>query len=108
MQTQVQRYNSLESAKKARRYSIDYHEPILKCHGNRVLYWNLPGLIVLAVMAVVCGTVIYAKYHDCDPVTLGLIQRHDQLMPYFVMDTMGKYPGLPGLFVACCFSGSLR
>lgn len=28
-------------------------------------------------------------------------------MPYFVMDTMGDYPGVPGLFVACVFSASL-
>lgn len=59
-------------------------------------------------MAIMSGVVIYGKYHDCDPVTLGLIKRHDQLVPYFVMDTLSQYPGLPGLFVACVFSGSLR
>ncbi|XP_054159523.1 sodium-coupled monocarboxylate transporter 1-like [Oppia nitens] len=90
-QAQVQRYISMESAAKAK----------------RTLYWNLPGLILLCVLAIMCGMVIYAKYHDCDPITLGLISRHDQLMPYFVMDTLAKYPGLPGLFVACIFSGSL-
>ncbi len=62
----------------------------------------------MATGAIMCGMVIYAKYYNCDPVTLGLIERHDQLMPYFVMDTLSKYPGLPGLFVACVFSGSLR
>uniref|UniRef100_A0A8C7GFZ6 Solute carrier family 5 member 12 n=1 Tax=Oncorhynchus kisutch TaxID=8019 RepID=A0A8C7GFZ6_ONCKI len=31
----------------------------------------------------------------------------DQLMPYFVMEILGDYPGLPGLFVACAFSGTL-
>ncbi|CAG2118243.1 unnamed protein product, partial [Medioppia subpectinata] len=91
MQTQVQRYCSMESPQKAR----------------RTLYYNLPGLVILAVMAVMCGNVLYAKYRNCDPVTLRLIDRHDQLMPYYVMDTLAKYPGLPGLFVACVFSGSL-
>lgn len=28
-------------------------------------------------------------------------------MPYFVMDHLSIYPGLPGLFVACVFSASL-
>ncbi|XP_054162852.1 sodium-coupled monocarboxylate transporter 1-like [Oppia nitens] len=90
-QTQVQRYCSMGSAAKAK----------------RTLYWNLPGLLILAILAILCGMVIYAKYHACDPITLGIIERHDQLMPYFVMDTLSKYPGLPGLFVACVFSGSL-
>ena len=30
-----------------------------------------------------------------------------QLLPIFVTDTMGAYPGLSGLFVAGIFSGSL-
>ena len=74
---------------------------------NSTLYYNLPGLILLAVMAIMSGVVIYGKYRDCDPVTLGIIERHDQLVPYFVMDTLSKYPGVAGLFVACVFSGSL-
>lgn len=31
-----------------------------------------------------------------------------QLVLYFVMDLLKDMPGLPGLFVACLFSGSLR
>lgn len=31
-----------------------------------------------------------------------------QLVLYFVMDVLQDMPGLPGLFVACLFSGSLR
>ena len=31
-----------------------------------------------------------------------------QLMPYFVMELFSTMPGLPGLFVACAFSGTLR
>lgn len=31
-----------------------------------------------------------------------------QLMPYLVLDILGDYPGLPGLFVAAAYSGSLR
>ena len=31
-----------------------------------------------------------------------------QFVLYFVMDLLRGLPGLPGLFVACLFSGSLR
>ncbi|CAL8339333.1 unnamed protein product [Arctogadus glacialis] len=31
----------------------------------------------------------------------------DQLMPYLVMDILRSYPGVPGLFVAAAYSGSL-
>lgn len=31
-----------------------------------------------------------------------------QFVLYFVMDLLRDLPGLPGLFVACLFSGSLR
>lgn len=92
MQTQVQRYCSMRSPAEAR----------------RALYYNMPGLVFFACLAAMCGIVIYAKYHGCDPIKLGHIQRHDQLMPYFVMDTLSSVPGLAGLFVACAFSGSLR
>jgi len=32
---------------------------------------------------------------------------HWQLLPLYVMDRM-NYPGFPGLFTACVFSGALR
>lgn len=31
-----------------------------------------------------------------------------QMVLYFVMDVFRELPGLPGLFVACLFSGALR
>lgn len=71
------------------------------------MYYNLPGLLLLALLSIFCGMIIYAKYHACDPVTLGLVDRHDQIIPYYVMDTLSGYPGVPGLFVASAFSGSL-
>jgi hypothetical protein len=37
-----------------------------------------------------------------------VIEKADQIMPLFVMDTVGSLPGLPGLFVAGVFSGALR
>uniref|UniRef100_A0A8D3BPD5 Sodium-coupled monocarboxylate transporter 1-like n=1 Tax=Scophthalmus maximus TaxID=52904 RepID=A0A8D3BPD5_SCOMX len=50
---------------------------------------------------------LYSVYKHCDPWTAGLVSAPDQLMPYLVMDILGDYPGLPGLFVAAAYSGSL-
>lgn len=30
-----------------------------------------------------------------------------QLLPYYVVETMGQFPGVAGLFIAGIFSGSL-
>lgn len=32
----------------------------------------------------------------------------NKLMPYLVLDILSEYPGLPGLFVAAAYSGTLR
>jgi len=37
-----------------------------------------------------------------------LVAKADQIVPYFVMDTLGDIPGLSGLFIAGIFSASLR
>lgn len=31
-----------------------------------------------------------------------------QLMPYFVLDIFENIPGVPGLFLSCAYSGTLR
>lgn len=59
-------------------------------------------------MSCYTGLVIYAMFHDCDPVTTGQIKKPDQLLPYFVMHIGGWIPGLPGLFVSGVFSACLR
>ncbi|KAM8940071.1 sodium-coupled monocarboxylate transporter 2 [Pelodytes ibericus] len=76
-------------------------------HAKLALYLNLVGLWIILVCAVFSGLVMYAHYRDCDPWTAGFITAPDQMMPYFVMDIFSNLPGLPGLFVACAFSGTL-
>lgn len=41
-------------------------------------------------------------------ILLQLIKAKDQLLPLLVMDTLGMYPGLPGIFVGGVFSAALR
>ncbi|XP_053544880.1 sodium-coupled monocarboxylate transporter 2 isoform X2 [Bombina bombina] len=76
-------------------------------HAKLALYLNLVGLWIILVCAVFSGLVMYAHYRGCDPWTAGFITAPDQMMPYFVMHIFRKMPGLPGLFVACAFSGTL-
>ncbi|XP_066295568.1 sodium-coupled monocarboxylate transporter 1-like [Branchiostoma lanceolatum] len=90
-QAQVQRYLCCPSIKKA----------------QQALYWNIPGLIVFIFFAVLSGMVMYARYYNCDPKTMGYISSSDQMMPYFVMDILSQFPGMPGLFTACVFSAAL-
>ncbi|NWR57304.1 SC5AC protein, partial [Bucorvus abyssinicus] len=76
-------------------------------HAKLALYLNLLGLWIVLVCAVFCGLVMYSHYRNCDPWTADFISAPDQLMPYFVMDIFSSMPGVPGLFVACAFSGTL-
>ncbi|XDA84487.1 hypothetical protein R6Z07F_014297 [Ovis aries] len=76
-------------------------------HAKLALYFNLLGLWIILLCAVFSGLTMYAHFKDCDPWTSGIISAPDQLMPYFVMELFSTMPGLPGLFVACAFSGTL-
>lgn len=76
-------------------------------HAKLALYFNLLGLWIIVACAVFSGLIMYSHFKDCDPWTSGVISAPDQLMPYFVMEIFATMPGLPGLFVACAFSGTL-
>lgn len=49
----------------------------------------------------------YARYHDCDPLLAGLVQKPDKMMPFFVQDVVGHLSGMPGVFISCVFSAAL-
>eukprot|EP00397_Hematodinium_sp_SG-2012_P024036 GEMP01025020.1.p1 GENE.GEMP01025020.1~~GEMP01025020.1.p1 ORF type:complete len:665 (+),score=111.96 GEMP01025020.1:154-2148(+) len=90
-QTQVQRYVACKNEKVAR----------------RALYWTAPGLTLMLFLCVILGMIIFAYYFDCDPVSMKQVEKSDQLVPLFVMQVMGNYPGVPGLFVAGLLSATL-
>ncbi|XP_053200203.1 sodium-coupled monocarboxylate transporter 1 [Scomber japonicus] len=90
-QSQVQRYISCKSIK----------------HARLSLYINLIGLCAILLSSVFAGMCLYSVYKNCDPWTAKRVSAPDQLMPYLVMDILGDFPGLPGLFVAAAYSGSL-
>lgn len=71
------------------------------------LWMFIGGVLIILSMCCYCGLLIYATYHECDPLTTKLAKAKDQLLPLLVMDILGDYPGLPGLFVAGVFSAAL-
>ncbi|NXE49864.1 SC5A8 protein, partial [Casuarius casuarius] len=90
-QSQVQRYIACKT----------------RFHAKLSLYINLVGLWAILVCAVLCGLALYSIYKDCDPWTAEQVSALDQLMPYLVLDILRDFPGLPGLFVASAYSGTL-
>ncbi len=90
-QMQVQRYMCVRSTRGA----------------QAALFINIVGAACLILLSGFMGVILYAYYAGCDPYTAGRIQNVDQIVPYFIMDALGHKKGIPGLFLACVFSGSL-
>ncbi|XP_037040754.1 sodium-coupled monocarboxylate transporter 1 [Bradysia coprophila] len=90
-QNMIQRYLSLPTLASAR----------------KALWMFITGVLILLAMCCYCGLLIYATYYECDPLTTKLAKAKDQLLPLLVMDILGNFPGLPGLFVAGVFSAAL-
>lgn len=65
------------------------------------------GVTLMICLCVYNGLLLFATYHDCDPLTTKLAKEKDQMMPLLVMEILKDYPGLPGLFIAGVFSAAL-
>ncbi|XP_075843284.1 sodium/iodide cotransporter isoform X5 [Microtus pennsylvanicus] len=90
-QAQVQRYVACRSESKAK----------------LALLVNQLGLFLIVASAAFCGIVMFVFYKDCDPLLTGRISAPDQYMPLLVLDIFEDLPGVPGLFLACAYSGTL-
>ncbi|CAD7087198.1 unnamed protein product [Hermetia illucens] len=90
-QNMIQRYLSLPTIRSAR----------------RALWFFIVGVLLMVATCSYCGLLIYATYFDCDPLVTKLASAKDQLLPLLVTQSLGDYPGLPGLFVAGVFSAAL-
>ncbi|XP_014207490.2 putative sodium-dependent multivitamin transporter [Copidosoma floridanum] len=90
-QVQVQRLMTVKNLHSARKAMVI----------NMIIH-NLFGIATCFA-----GLAIYSRYHDCDPKASGRITSNDQLMPFYIMDTLSQFPGLPGLFISGIFSAAL-
>jgi sodium-coupled monocarboxylate transporter 8/12 len=90
-QTQIQRYMCVRTTRAAK----------------QALFINAVGAALIIILSGLIGVILYAYYADCDPYTAKYVSDIDQIFPYFVMEVLSDKPGLPGVFLACIFSGSL-
>ncbi|XP_012936765.1 sodium-dependent multivitamin transporter isoform X2 [Aplysia californica] len=90
-QTNLQRYSSVSSLRKSK----------------IALLLNLPLWICYLSILSLLGLVMFAYFDGCDPLGKEMVSKTDQLLPLFVLETMGSMPGLPGLFIASVFSASI-
>ena len=74
---------------------------------KQALFINAVGAALIILLCGVIGVILYAFYADCDPYTAKYVRDIDQIFPYFVMEVLSDKKGLPGIFLACIFSGSL-
>ncbi|XP_066905537.1 uncharacterized protein [Halyomorpha halys] len=65
------------------------------------------GIVLFKTFSTWMGLLIYARYHGCDPIISNHIKKQGQLLPYFVMDVAGEYPGLAGIFLSGVVSTGL-
>ena len=74
---------------------------------KQALFINAVGAAIVILLSGFIGVILYAYYADCDPYTAKYVSDVDQIFPYFVMEVLSDKPGLPGVFLACIFAGSL-
>ncbi|XP_059622587.1 sodium-coupled monocarboxylate transporter 2-like [Phlebotomus argentipes] len=65
------------------------------------------GIVFQFLICAFIGLIAYALYESCDPTSVGIVKKVDQIIPYFVMDVGSAIPGLPGLFIAAIFSSAM-
>jgi len=68
----------------------------------------IPGNLIITTLSTFTGMVTFAYYAKlgCDPKEAGFIRSYNQIVPYFVADTL-KIPGLPGIFLASLTAATL-
>ncbi|UJR22916.1 hypothetical protein I4U23_025944 [Adineta vaga] len=91
LQTQGQRYMCVKSTRAA----------------QKVAWINVIMFSIMLLFCACIGCIIYAKYYQCDPLQAKLISKPDQMYPLFIVETLGRFPGLTGLFISSVLSASL-
>ncbi|CAF1039315.1 unnamed protein product [Rotaria sordida] len=91
IQTQAQRYMCVKNTRSA----------------QKVVWIHYGMNVFMQMLFLFVGCLVYAKYNQCDPLQAKRISRSDQLYPLFVIETLGKYYGLTGIFIACILSATL-
>ncbi|XP_039952815.1 sodium-coupled monocarboxylate transporter 2-like isoform X1 [Bactrocera tryoni] len=95
-------YNSVSQAMVQRYMSL----PTLKKAQQSMAIFAISAIIFISFCCF-AGLLIFDYYRNCDPLSIGLISNSDQLLPIYVMQTVGHLRGIPGIFIAGVFGAGL-
>ncbi|KAK3750689.1 hypothetical protein RRG08_033088 [Elysia crispata] len=74
---------------------------------KKALWICCPGYILFGVLSIIIGLYMSAFYENCDPLPAKLVDNSNQLIPLFMQDILSSVPGLPGVYLAGIFGGTL-
>lgn len=87
--------------------SIDLHWHTVACRvlssPFRAIWLNLPGMAAIITLSCLVGVVMFAFYAKCDPVSVELVDKADQVKPVPILKTMLK-PAQPSADQSCCLN----
>lgn len=63
--------------------------------------------VFVVLLYIFVGLIMYTFYAGCDPLTIGLIDKKDQMFPLFLSDVFQKHKGVIGLLISVVLSGML-
>uniref|UniRef100_A0A7G3AU22 Putative sodium/solute symporter n=1 Tax=Lutzomyia longipalpis TaxID=7200 RepID=A0A7G3AU22_LUTLO len=76
-------------------------------HAKNSLWIFCFGYYIIVGINCFIGITMFARYYECDPLKLGIVDKLDKMVPYFVQDTVGNLSGMTGVFISCVFSAGL-
>ncbi|KAK3778554.1 hypothetical protein RRG08_061836 [Elysia crispata] len=74
---------------------------------KKAVWISCPGYILFGILSIIIGLYMSALYENCDPLQTKLVDNSNQLIPLFMQDILSSVPGLPGVYLAGIFSGTL-
>ncbi|KAG4077554.1 hypothetical protein HA402_002981 [Bradysia odoriphaga] len=74
---------------------------------RKALMMNFVGLLIIVGFCFFTGVVVYAMFHDCDPITSQLVEKSDQIVPLFASRVSNGIPGILGLFISSLTCASM-
>lgn len=75
---------------------------------HRAVIYYVSGVVLFISVCCFAGLLLFHYYQHCDPLWAKQIKSTDQMMPLYVMQSMGYVLGFPGLFLAGVCGAALR
>lgn len=74
---------------------------------RRIIWLQIPLMMVMYFLCYFLGLVLYAFYRRCDPFLTRRVLTTEQLLPLFVDDIGSHVPGFLGVWITAIYSASL-